>query len=113
MTEGSKSIRARCKDVELLLGSPTPRYLTSSDRLYACSVLPLYFGSDKDGVLLGHVISGFQIGPDVLRKISQATAVEAVFLSESRPLASTLDEDTLRAMLRGRSTIWTRRFRFP
>lgn len=89
------------RDVDGLLGRPAPRYLVSSDRLYACSVLPLYFGSDKDGVLLGYVISGFQIGPDLLRQISQATAVEAVFLSGGRSLASTLDEDTLRAMLQG------------
>lgn len=89
------------KDLDRLLGSPAPRYLVSSDRLYACSVLPLYFGSDKDGVLLGYVISGFQIGPDLLRQISQATAVEAAFLSSGRSLASTLDDETLLAMLHG------------
>lgn len=89
------------KDIDSLLGRPAPRYLVSSERLYACSVLPLYFGSDKDGVLLGYVISGFQIGPDLLRQISQATAVEAVFLSGGQSLASTLDDETLRAMLHG------------
>ena len=87
-------------DVHHLFDRPTPRYLISADRLYACSVLPLYFGPEKDGVLLGYVINGFQIGPDLLRQISQATAVEAVFLSEGQSLASTLDDQTLREMLR-------------
>lgn len=86
-------------DVSHLFDRPTPRYLVSSDRLYACSVLPLYSGTAEDGVLLGYVISGFQIGSELLRQISQATAVEAVFLSHGRSLASTLDDETLRAML--------------
>ena len=55
---------------------------------------------EKDGILLGYVISGFQIGPDLLRQISQATAVEAVFLSQGHSLASTLDDQTLRQMMR-------------
>ena len=93
--------RARlANDVHHLFDRPAPRYLVSSDRLYACSVLPLYFGPEKDGVLLGYVINGFQIGPDLLRQISQATAVEAVFLSRGQSLASTLDDQTLREMLR-------------
>ena len=79
-------------DLGQLFKTPTPRYLVSSDRLYACSVRPLYFGREKDGILLGYVISGFFIGPDLLKQISQATAVEAAFLSQGRPLASTLDE---------------------
>ena len=87
-------------DVQRLLDRPTPRYLVSSNQLYACSVLPLYFGSEKDGVLLGYVVSGFQIGSDLLRQIGQATAVDSVFLSQGRSLASTLDERTLGEMLR-------------
>lgn len=89
-------------DLHRLFDRPTPRYLISAERLYACSVLPLYFGPEKDGVLLGYVISGFQIGPDLLRQISQATAVEAVFMSQGQSLASTLDDQTLREMLRTR-----------
>ena len=56
---------------------------------------PLYFGRERDGILLGYVISGFVIGPDLLRQISQATAVDAVFLSQGHSLASTLDESTV------------------
>ena len=87
-------------DVDHLFDRSAPRYLVSSDRLYACSVLPLYAGTEEDGVLLGYVISGFQIGPELLRQISQATAVEAVFLSHGQSLASTLDDETLRQMER-------------
>lgn len=85
-------------DLSQFFDRPTPRYLISSDRLYACSVHPLYSGREKDGVLLGYVISGFQIGPDLLRQISEATAVEAVFLTRGHSLASTLDDATLSRM---------------
>ena len=85
-------------DLSQLFRAPTPRYLVSSDHLYACSVHPLYFGAEKDGILLGYVISGFVIGPDLLRQISQVTAVEATFLSRGHSLASTLDEATVRQM---------------
>ncbi|MGA7245101.1 MAG: ATP-binding protein [Terracidiphilus sp.] len=81
-------------DLRQLFNTPTPRYLVSSERLYACSVRPLYFGREKDGILLGYVISGFVIGPDLLKQISQATAVDAAFLSQGRLVASTLDEPT-------------------
>ncbi len=84
-------------DFTQLFKTPTPRYLVSSNRLYACSVHPLYFG-EKDSILLGYVISGFVIGPDLLKQISQVTAVDAVFLSQGRSLASTLDESTVRQM---------------
>jgi len=82
-------------DLHQLFKTPTPRYLVSSNRLYACSVRPLYFGREKDGILLGYVISGFVIGPDFLRQISQATAVESLFLSQGHSLASTLDDQTV------------------
>jgi signal transduction histidine kinase len=88
------------KDLPRLFDQPTPRYLVSSGRLYACSVHPLYFGPEKNGVILGYVISGFQIGPDLLRQIGQATAVEAIFLNQGKSLASTLDDRTLDEMLR-------------
>lgn len=74
-----------------LLDKPADRYLINGGRLYACSVQPLYFGKEKDGILLGYVISGFSIDRDIMRQISQATAVDAAFISEGRVLASTLD----------------------
>lgn len=83
-------------DLQRLFQSPTPRYLVSSDRLYACSTRPIYSGREKDGILLGYVVSCFVIGPDFLREIGQATAVEAVFLSQRHSVASTLDDSILR-----------------
>jgi signal transduction histidine kinase len=83
------------QDLQQLFGKPSFRYLVSSDRLYACSSHPLYFGSARDGVLLGYVISGFEIGPDLLRQIGEATSVETVFLSNGHTLASTLDGPVL------------------
>ncbi len=82
-------------DLRALFETPATRYLVSGGRLYACSVRPLYFGKEKDGILLGYVISGFAMGPDILGQISQATAVEAAFLSKGRSLASTLEPSVL------------------
>ncbi|HMG88195.1 MAG TPA: ATP-binding protein [Terracidiphilus sp.] len=83
------------QDLQPLFARPTFRYLVSSDRLYACSSHPLFFGSAQDGVLLGYVISGFEIGPDLLRQIGEATSVETAFLSNGHSLASTLDGPVL------------------
>ncbi|HLY42834.1 MAG TPA: ATP-binding protein [Terracidiphilus sp.] len=92
-------------DLHELFDSPASRYLVSANHLYACSVRPLYFGTDRDGVLLGYVISGFAIGPEILSQISEATSVESAFLSHGGPLASTLDSGTLNQL--SRSSIGT------
>ncbi len=72
-----------------LLASPDKHYLIDGKSLYACSVRPLYFGSEQDGTLLGYVISGVSIERTV-RQISQPTGVEATFLSSGNIVASTL-----------------------
>jgi signal transduction histidine kinase len=84
------------QDLQHLFAGPTFRYLVSSNRLYACSSHPLYFGSEREGVLLGYVVIGFEIGPDLLRQIGEATSVETAFLSNGHSLASTLDGPVLR-----------------
>ena len=84
-----------------LLAKQADRYLVSGGRLYACSVQPLYFGQEKDGILLGYVISGFAIDRDIVRQISQATAVDAAFISESRVLASTLEPPVSQDLVAG------------
>ena len=83
------------QDLQQLFEKPTFRYVVSSGRLYACASHPLFFGSERDGVLLGYVVMGFEIGPDVLREIGEATSVETAFLSNGHPLASTLDTHVL------------------
>jgi signal transduction histidine kinase len=59
--------------------------------LYACSVRPLYFGSDTEGTLLGYVVSGVSIERTV-REISRPVGAEIAFLSGSQVVASTLAE---------------------
>jgi signal transduction histidine kinase len=72
-----------------LLISSGKQYLIDGKSLYACSLRPLYFGSDDDGTLLGYVISGVSIERTV-RQISQPTGVEETFLSSGKIVASTL-----------------------
>jgi len=85
-TTSDSSLREGLKS---LLFSPGKHYLIDGSSLYACSLRPLYFGSDENGTLLGYVISGASIERTV-RQISQPTGVEATFLSNGRIVASTL-----------------------
>jgi signal transduction histidine kinase len=73
-----------------VLASSNMLYLISGDRLFACSVRPLYFGSEASGALLGYVISGFAIDRSLVEQISRATVVQAAFISSGRALASTI-----------------------
>jgi signal transduction histidine kinase len=75
--------------LKTLLDSPGRRYLIAGNSFYACSVRPLYFGSEQNGSLLGYVISGLSIERTV-RQISEPAGVEATFLSGGRAVASTL-----------------------
>ena len=84
--------------IHSLIGSPSTHYLVSAGHLYACSVRPLYFGSEKNGTLLGYVISGFAMDRDIVGKISQATAADAAFISEGHALASTLESPVLKEL---------------
>jgi signal transduction histidine kinase len=65
-------------------------YLVSGDRLFGCSVQPLYFGSSTEGTLLGYVISGNAIDRHMITSQSRMTNVEAAFVSRGRVLASSL-----------------------
>lgn len=78
------------QELKTLLAQPGKVYLIDGGSLYACSVRPLYFGSDEEGTLLGYVVSGVSIERTV-RQISQPTGVEAAFLSGNRIVASTLE----------------------
>lgn len=72
-----------------LLGSTGKHYLIDGGSLYACSLRPLYFGSNHEGTLLGYVISGVSIERTV-RQSNDPTAVEATFLSGGKIAATTL-----------------------
>ena len=75
--------------VSLLSGSPRP-YVVSGNRLIACSVKPLYFGSQAEGTILGYAISGFYIDRSAVGQLSRATGVEAIFKTRQRILVSSL-----------------------
>ncbi len=97
--DGSSSTVTLRADLQLLLARPAVRYLVTGGRLYACSVRPLYFGSESSGTLLGYVISGFAIDHDVVSQVSGATAVETVFTGNGQVLASTLSPLVLRELM--------------
>jgi signal transduction histidine kinase len=73
----------------VLGASPRP-YVISGNALYATSVQPLYFGSEANGTILGYVISGFAIDRTTVRQLSDATSVDALFVSRNRALAGSL-----------------------
>lgn len=75
--------------LKALVVSPGKHYLIHGRGLYVCSTLPVYFGTDEEGTLLGYVVSGVSIERTV-REISQPTGVEATFLSSGAIVASTL-----------------------
>ncbi len=76
------------QSLKKLLASPDKHYLNDGRSLYACSLRPLYFGSDENGTLLGYVIGGTSI-ERTLRQVSQPTGVEAAFFSDGQVVATT------------------------
>lgn len=77
------------EELQRLVVSSGRHYLIDGESLYACSLRPLYFGSEDEGTLLGYVVSGVSIERTV-REISQPTGVDATFISNGRIVASTL-----------------------
>jgi signal transduction histidine kinase len=88
-TNGAPADATLRQGLKTLVAFPGKHYLIDGRGLYVCSILPLYFGSDEDGTLLGYVVSGVSIERTV-RQISQPTGVEATFLSGGEIVASTL-----------------------
>ena len=88
--EGDRATPTLRADLESLLsGSPHP-YVVSGNRLIACSMKPLYFGSQAEGTILGYVVSGFYIDRSTVGQLSRATGVEAIFKTRQRILVSSL-----------------------
>ncbi len=69
--------------LQALIASSNHHYLVVGNSLYDCSLRPLYFGSDRDGTLLGYVISGNSIERTV-GQISGPTGVHATFVSDGQ-----------------------------
>lgn len=87
---GSREYSSLRAGLEVLLTEPARHYLVSGGRLFACSVQPLYFGSEENGTLLGYVISGYAIDRNIVEQFSQATTVEATFATRGHAISSTL-----------------------
>lgn len=90
--------------LQTLLADPARHYVISGNRLFECSVRPLYFGSEQNGTVLGYVISGFAIDRAMVEQISHVTTVEASFISEGQSVASTLAPSTQAELVRSRSS---------
>ncbi len=89
-TKGSLADADLRNALQNLIAAQSQHYLVSNGRLFECSVRPLYFGSERDGTLLGYVVSGFAIDRKMVEQISRVTTVEASFSSNGHGLASTL-----------------------
>ena len=96
---GSTSAATLRADLQAVLTRPEVRYLVTGGQLYACSVRPLYFGTERSGTLLGYVISGFAVEQGVVGQVSRATAVETAFTSRGQVLTSTLAPPVLKELM--------------
>ena len=74
-----------------LTGDPRKQYLVADGRLFDFASRPVYFGSERNGTLLGFVISGYAVDRAFVNMISQAAAAQATFLAGGRAVSSTLD----------------------
>ena len=83
-----------------LAGDPRKHYLVTDGQLFDFAVQPLYFGSERNGTLLGFVISGYAVNRAFLNVISQATTAQAAFLAGSLMVSSTLDAGRQRELAR-------------
>ncbi|MGH9351360.1 MAG: ATP-binding protein, partial [Terriglobia bacterium] len=61
--------------------------------LYRVFLQPIYFGSPSEGVLLGVLGIGYEIGPGVAREIRQVASSEVAFLYGGHLVVSTLPAD--------------------
>lgn len=89
-------------DLQSQIADPAKHYLLSGGHMYEYSVRPLYFGSEKTGTLLGHVISGYAIDRLFLLEIGRGAGAEAAFVNGDQIAVATLPkekQDALRGAL--------------
>jgi signal transduction histidine kinase len=77
-------------DLQTVIADPSKHYLITNGKLFEYSVLPLYFGSQKDGTLLGYGISGYAIDRGFLDEVGRGAGAEAAFLAGNTVIVSTL-----------------------
>lgn len=90
--KGASADRVFRSQLQRLLALRKANFLVSSKGLFGCSVQPLYFGSQREGTLLGYVISGFAIDHESVEDLGAGTDVKAVFRSGDRVLAGSLPQ---------------------
>jgi signal transduction histidine kinase len=78
------------RDLQDQIADPAKHYLVSGGHLYEYSVRPLYFGSEKTGTLLGHVISGYAVDQHFLVEIGRGAGAEAAFVTGKSIAVTTL-----------------------
>ncbi len=81
------------QDLQAVIKDTGKHYFLSDGRLYAYSVHSLYFGSEKEGTLLGYVISGFAIDQRFLREVGRGAGAEVVFFAHNLVTVSTLPQN--------------------
>jgi signal transduction histidine kinase len=85
-------------DLQAFVNAAPASYLVSGATLFGCSIRPIYFGSAKEGTVLGYVVSGFAVDRRVVEDLRKATGVEATFFSGGHLLASSLRPDLERQL---------------
>jgi signal transduction histidine kinase len=95
-----ENVAALKPDLQRQIADPSKHYLLSGGRMYEYSVRPLYFGSEKTGTLLGHVISGYAIDRRFLDEIGRGAGAEAAFVSGDRIVVTTLPKEKQDALCR-------------
>jgi hypothetical protein len=90
---GTGSADALKRDLQTVIADPTKHYLLTSGRLFEYSVRPLYFGSPRNGTLLGYVISGYAIDQGFLREVGRGAGAEAAFFEHNAVIVSTLPKE--------------------
>ena len=88
---GGETSRALQDELGELAANSRKQYLVADGRLFNFAVRPLYFGSERNGTLLGLVISGYAVDRAFVNVISQAAAAQATFLADGRAVSSTLE----------------------
>lgn len=97
-TQGAVNSEILKRDLQTVISDPSKHYLLSDDRLYEYSVRPLFFGSQKEGTLLGYVISGYAIDQDFLREVGRGAGADAAFFAGNRVVVSTLPAERQSAL---------------
>jgi signal transduction histidine kinase len=91
--QGSRDMDQLKLDLQRVIASPVKHYLLSDGHLYEYSIRPLYFGSETNGTLLGHVISGYAIDHGLLLEVGRGAGAEAAFFAGDKVLVSTLTRE--------------------